>query len=95
MLPSTGGPGQLAVSGRDSIPSIPSTVGACPLCGESKNKRILLCSCVWWAVLLELPARGHQSTPKCAQIEEAATRKMVLTALAWVKNVNTWFEGSL
>ena len=46
MLPSTGGPGQLAVSGRDSIPSIPSTLGACLLCGESKNKRIRLCSCV-------------------------------------------------
>ena len=25
VLPSTGGPGQLAVSGRDSIPSIPSS----------------------------------------------------------------------
>jgi hypothetical protein len=95
VLPNTDVPGQLAVSGRDPTPSIPFTVGACPLCGESKNKRIRLSSCVWWAVLLELPARGHQSTPKCAQIEEAATRKMVLTALAWVKNVNTWFEGSL
>ena len=54
-----------------------------------------VCSCVWWAVLLELPTREHQSTPKRAHTEEAATRKLVLTALAWVKNVNTWFEGSL
>jgi hypothetical protein len=50
---------------------------------------------VFWAVLLELPAREHQGMPKHAQFEEAATRKMVLTALVWVKNVNTWFEGSL
>ena len=54
-----------------------------------------VCSCVWWAVLLELPTREHQSTPKRAHTEEAATRKLVLTALAWVKHVNTWFEGSL
>ena len=25
-----------------------------------------VCSCVWWAVLLELPTRDHQSTPKRA-----------------------------
>ena len=44
---------------------------------------------------LSCTAREHQGTPKCAQIEEAATREMVLTALVRVKNVNTWFEGSL
>jgi hypothetical protein len=50
---------------------------------------------LWWAVLLELPACEHQGTLGCAQIQEAATRRMVLTALAWVKFVNTWFGGSL
>jgi hypothetical protein len=38
---------------------------------------VAVCSCVWWAVLLELPTRDHQSTPKRAHIEEAATRKLV------------------
>ena len=38
---------------------------------------------------------GHQGMPKHAQLARIATKNEILTAIVWVKNVNTKLRGSL